>query len=106
MTAQQHGLFGPPQTVKSKPKALTKQAPPPSASPQPSKLSPSDTMKRAKNLARVHAERARMTIGTIRMSGVTCKACGEERVEELIDIAAQGGQTWETRCLACQGDKP
>lgn len=106
MTPEQHNLFGP-ATTKPKAKQVAKAAPTPSASPlRPSKLSPADQLKRAKNLASWHADRSRMRIGDIRMSEIFCKTCGEERVEELVAIAAQGGQHWEVQpCLECKGNR-
>lgn len=98
MTDSQRNLFGAAPASKTKAKPL-KQAPLPAA--PVSKLSPQDELRRARNLASVRNERARMKLGELVMAEKPCVKCGYQRIGELVGIEPQGGLTFEWRCLEC-----
>lgn len=99
MTDSQRSFFGGnTKAPKAKAKALPKQVPLPAA-PTP-KLSPNAELLRARNLASVRNERAKMKIGELRLSEDRCE-CGGQRIGELVGVHLAGGQDWEWRCLEC-----
>lgn len=99
MTDSQRNLFGAAPASKAKAKPLPKQVPLPAA--PVSKLSPKAELQRARNLASVRNERAKMKIGELRLSDTPCVKCGGERIGELVGVYPAGGQQWEWRCLEC-----
>lgn len=67
------------------------------------KLTAAEEAQRDANLAAFRNARARAKVGDIRTCDRPCK-CGEERLEEIVEIKPQGGIVWEVRCLSCQPD--
>jgi hypothetical protein len=49
--------------------------------------------------AALRAERARWRLGDTRPADNPCRACSQERIERLEDIAASGCQTWAVMCV-------
>jgi hypothetical protein len=69
----------------------------------PRSLSAAEMHERDVALEAQRAARARWRIGDLREADNPCPACGNERLERLEDIAAEGGQTWVVMCttLGC-----
>lgn len=99
MTDSQRNLFGATPAAKTKAKPLPKQVPLPAA--PAIKLTPQLELQRARNLASVRNERARMRVGELRLSDEPCLKCGGQRIGEVVGIEPQGGITWEWRCTEC-----
>lgn len=108
MTTAQRNLFGGTTEPKLKSKAQPKLQPQAAPAPQ---LPPNAELQRARNLASVRTERAKLKIGDIRLNddpvflgAIDPCECGAKRIGELVGIAIGGGQTWEWRCIECSAN--